>query len=215
MLPGFIDPHTHVVAGAIIDNIMDNVGITRFSTVAAVLDYLKSKVATTPAGEWILARNFDPSRQAGPDALTFAELDGVSRDVPVFVLNASGHLAYGNRKPSVPPSRQAIRHGQSRKGPWHMAPWEKHRHGNWVNERLVCRARANLAEESLVASCSPSSNRVVRTRTLHGVGRAVRNDRPYPIIWHVTGTAAIRERARRMKGHLFSEFHIHAASRQE
>jgi len=98
MLPGFIDPHTHVVAGAIVDSIMDNVGMTRFSTAASVLDYMKSKVATTPPGEWILARNFDPSLQAGPDALTFAELDDVSRDVPVFVLNASGHLAYANRK---------------------------------------------------------------------------------------------------------------------
>jgi predicted amidohydrolase YtcJ len=98
MLPGFIDPHTHVVAGAIVDNIMDNVGITRFGTVAAVLGHLKSKAAKTPPGEWILARNFDPSLQTGPNALTFAELDGVSRDVPVFVLNASGHLAYANRK---------------------------------------------------------------------------------------------------------------------
>jgi hypothetical protein len=98
MLPGFIDPHTHVVAGASVDDIMDNVGMTRFRTTAAVLDYLKSKVAKTPPGEWILARNFDPSLQAGPPALTFAELDGVSRDVPVFVLNASGHLAYANRR---------------------------------------------------------------------------------------------------------------------
>jgi predicted amidohydrolase YtcJ len=98
MLPGFIDPHTHVVTGALVDSIMDNVGMTRFSTTAAVLDHLKSMVATTPPGEWILARNFDPALQAGPDALTFAELDDVSREIPVFVLNASGHLAYANRK---------------------------------------------------------------------------------------------------------------------
>jgi predicted amidohydrolase YtcJ len=43
-------------------------------------------------------RNFDPALQTGPDALTFAELDDVSREIPVFVLNASGHLAYANRK---------------------------------------------------------------------------------------------------------------------
>lgn len=98
MLPGFIDPHTHVVAGATVDAVMENVGVTRFSTTAAVLDHLKSKVANTPPGEWIMGRNFDPSLQAGPQALTFAELDQVSRDIPVFVLNASGHLAYANRK---------------------------------------------------------------------------------------------------------------------
>jgi len=40
-----------------------------------------------------LARNSDPALQTGPDALTFAELDEVSRGIPVFVLNASGSRA--------------------------------------------------------------------------------------------------------------------------
>jgi predicted amidohydrolase YtcJ len=30
MLPGFIDPHTHVVSGAAVDSIMTNVGMSRF-----------------------------------------------------------------------------------------------------------------------------------------------------------------------------------------
>lgn len=98
MLPGFIDPHTHVVAGAAVDGIMDNVGVSRFATTAEVLRHLSSRVADTPKGEWILARSFDPSLQTGPDALTFAELDKVSTEIPVFVMNASGHLAYANRK---------------------------------------------------------------------------------------------------------------------
>ena len=98
MLPGFIDPHTHVVSGAAVDSIMTNVGMSRFGTAAEVLDHLRSMVPQTPEGEWILARNFDPSLQDGPDALTFADLDAVSKDVPVFVMNASGHLAYANRK---------------------------------------------------------------------------------------------------------------------
>lgn len=98
MLPGFIDPHTHVVAGALADSVMENVGMTRFATTAEVLAHLKARAATTRAGEWVMARNFDPALQTGPDALTFAELDDVSRDVPVFVMNASGHLAYANRR---------------------------------------------------------------------------------------------------------------------
>ena len=98
MLPGFVDPHTHVVVGAMVDSIMDYVGVARFTTTRDVLDYLSAKAAATPAGEWVLARNFDPSVQAGPDALTFAELDAVSTEVPVFVLNASGHLAYANSR---------------------------------------------------------------------------------------------------------------------
>ncbi|WP_101341840.1 amidohydrolase [Cereibacter azotoformans] len=98
MLPGFIEPHTHVVSGAAVGGIMTNVGISRFGTAAEILDHLRSLVPGTPPGEWILARNFDPALQEGPEALTFAELDAVSTEVPVFVMNASGHLAYANRK---------------------------------------------------------------------------------------------------------------------
>jgi predicted amidohydrolase YtcJ len=98
LLPGFIDPHTHVVSGSAVDSNMTNVGMSRFGTAAEVIDHLRSLVPETAAGEWILARNVDPALQDGPDALTFAELDAVSTEVPVFVLNASGHLAYANRK---------------------------------------------------------------------------------------------------------------------
>lgn len=124
MMPGFIDPHTHVVSGSAVDSIMTNVGMAQFRTTAEVLDHLRSLVLQTPAGEWILARNFDPALQEGPDALTFAELDAVSTEVPVFVLNASGHLAYANRKAfeaaaipqdvADPPGAKFVRDGEGR-----------------------------------------------------------------------------------------------------
>jgi hypothetical protein len=98
MLPGFVEPHAHVVAGAVVDSLMDYVGMTRFATTAQVLEHLKAKAAGTPPGEWVMARNFDPALQAGPEAIGFTELDAVSKHHPVFVLNASGHLAYANRK---------------------------------------------------------------------------------------------------------------------
>ena len=98
MLPGFIDPHTHVVAGSVVDAIMEYVGMARFATAAEVLDHLRTMANDKPAGEWIVARNFDPAVQTGPDALTFAELDSVSTEHPIFVFNASGHLAYANSK---------------------------------------------------------------------------------------------------------------------
>jgi predicted amidohydrolase YtcJ len=98
VLPGFVDPHVHAVTGALIAELMEYVGGARFATTAEVLDSLRQRAASAPAGAWILARNFDPSVQSGPTALTFAELDAVSAEHPVFVLNASGHLAYANRK---------------------------------------------------------------------------------------------------------------------
>jgi predicted amidohydrolase YtcJ len=98
MLPGFIDPHTHVVAGSVVDSTMEYVGMARFGTVDEVLDHLTTMAKNKPEGEWVVVRNFDPSIQDGPDALTFAELDKVSTKHPVFVFNASGHLAYANSK---------------------------------------------------------------------------------------------------------------------
>ena len=98
MLPGFIDPHAHVIAGASVNYLMDNVGMSRFSNTKEVLSYLKEKTKDAQVGEWIAARNWDPSVQDGPSALTFTELDAISTEHPVFIVNASGHLAYANSK---------------------------------------------------------------------------------------------------------------------
>lgn len=98
VLPGFIDAHTHVVAGSIVDSLMDYVGMARFQTAEQVLNHIAERAAATPAGEWLAFRNYDPAVQAGPDALTFAELDAVSTAHPILVMNASGHIAYANSK---------------------------------------------------------------------------------------------------------------------
>ncbi|MBA55487.1 MAG: amidohydrolase [Pseudomonadales bacterium] len=98
VLPGFIDPHSHVVAGSVVDAIMDYVGMAIYGTVDEVLAHIAARVAQEPAGEWLVFRNFDPAVQEGLDALTFAELDALSTDHPIFVMNASGHIAYANSK---------------------------------------------------------------------------------------------------------------------
>lgn len=98
VLPGFVDAHTHVLAGSVVDATMDYVGMARYGTVAEVLDHISARAAETPAGEWMVFRNFDPAVQEGADALTFRELDAVSSEHPIFVLNASGHLGYANSK---------------------------------------------------------------------------------------------------------------------
>jgi len=98
MLPGFIDAHTHVVAGSVVDAVMEYVGMARFGTAAEVLAHIAARAKAAPAGEWLVFRNFDPAVQDGPGALTFNELDAISTEHPIFVLNASGHLAYANSK---------------------------------------------------------------------------------------------------------------------
>jgi len=98
VLPGFVDPHTHVVAGSVVDSVMEYVGMARFGTVDEVLKHLQLMANDKAPGEWIVVRNFDPAVQDGPEALTFKELDAVSKQHPIFVFNASGHLAYANSK---------------------------------------------------------------------------------------------------------------------
>ncbi|UCG85445.1 MAG: amidohydrolase, partial [Gemmatimonadota bacterium] len=98
VLPGFVEAHTHPVVGAVLDELTTYVGMARFSTAGEVLEELRAEAATKAPGEWIMARNFDPAIQEGPEELTFADLDSVSTAHPIFVLNASGHLAYANSK---------------------------------------------------------------------------------------------------------------------
>ncbi|THB70962.1 MAG: amidohydrolase [Desulfobulbaceae bacterium] len=98
MLPGFVDPHAHVVTFAPVTYVMENIGMTKFRTTAEALAHLKEIAAQKNKGEWILASQWDPSVQEGVSALTLKELDAISTDHPIFVLNASGHLAYVNSK---------------------------------------------------------------------------------------------------------------------
>lgn len=98
MLPGFIDAHSHAISGALANNLMDYIGMARFKTTEQVLEYLSQKAKDTPDGEWITGRNWDPAVQDGPEELTVKILDSISTRHPIFLLNASGHLAYANSK---------------------------------------------------------------------------------------------------------------------
>lgn len=93
ILPGFIEPHAHLLPTAMLDTMVD-VGPFRFDTVDEVLDHLRANVPAD--GNWLRARQFDPSLQAGPEDLTTDQLDSVSDTTPVIVLNASGHFGYAN-----------------------------------------------------------------------------------------------------------------------
>ena len=96
VLPGFIEPHAHVLPTALFGGWTD-LGPLRFASVEAALGRLVEVAAAhRPDDGWILARQFDPSLQSGPDELTTDLLDQISADVPVAVLNASLHFAYVN-----------------------------------------------------------------------------------------------------------------------
>ena len=97
VLPGFIEPHMHLPPLALLDD-FENIGPFRFSSIEGAIAHLAGVAEETPEGDWVLGRQFDPSLQEGPDALTRQMLDRASTTHPVFVYNASLHLAYCNTR---------------------------------------------------------------------------------------------------------------------
>ena len=96
LLPGFIEPHMHFALMAGLGHLQD-IGPFRKATFDDALDALR-EIRDSNADGWVMARQFDPILLEPPRDLTTRELDKVIPDRPVFVLNASGHIAYVNSK---------------------------------------------------------------------------------------------------------------------
>jgi predicted amidohydrolase YtcJ len=93
LMPGFIDPHTHVMLNALI-NVFVDVSPFKYKTISEVLQVLKDNVSKGS----VLAWGYDPSLMTDPGELNFKTLDAISTAVPILVINKSGHIAYGNHK---------------------------------------------------------------------------------------------------------------------
>lgn len=93
LLPGFINPHTHITLDAIVSASTD-VSPFKYKTIKEVIEVLKEAVKKGP----VLAWGYDPSLMSDPGELNFETLDAISKDTPIVVVNKSGHIAYGNRK---------------------------------------------------------------------------------------------------------------------
>lgn len=95
VIPGLIEPHAHIWASLLTLNWADVSPVT-CPTFDAAVAAVKYAAAASPAGRYVLAKMFDPSRYPGEPALTRDILDRVAPDKPVIVLNASMHFAYAN-----------------------------------------------------------------------------------------------------------------------
>lgn len=93
LMPGFINPHTHVMLNALIADSTD-VSPFKYKTIAEVTQVLKD---ASKKGS-VLAFGYDPSLMTDPGQLNFKTLDAISTEVPIVVVNKSGHIAYGNHK---------------------------------------------------------------------------------------------------------------------
>ena len=95
ILPGFVEPHVHLVSSALVFSGVDCSPYTN-TTLDAVVTALKAAVAKAPAGQAVVGQLFDPSLMPNQATLTCAVLDQISATVPIVVMNASQHFFYVN-----------------------------------------------------------------------------------------------------------------------
>ena len=95
VLPGFVEPHLHLVSSALV---FDGVDCSPYAnkTLDAVLAALKAAAAEAAPGQAVVGQLFDPSLLPGQPDLTAALLDQISTRVPIVVMNASQHFFYVN-----------------------------------------------------------------------------------------------------------------------
>lgn len=93
LMPGFINPHTHIVLSALIAASID-ISPFKYKTIAEINEVLKEAAKKGS----VLALGYDPSLMNDPGELNFKTLDAISTTVPIVVANKSGHIVYGNHK---------------------------------------------------------------------------------------------------------------------
>lgn len=101
LMPGFVEPHVHIVLTAMVEGLwldLSNFSLP-YDTIETLSEKLRIALKSVPPGGWLAGFGVDPSRTSPFMAeLTLEVLDKVSRDVPIFIINQSGHIAYVNSK---------------------------------------------------------------------------------------------------------------------
>ena len=97
VLPGFIDPHGHIVPVA---QTMMIVMLQDVTSKEELLERLSKELNENPPeeGKWLIGFGYDNTKFEGGLHPTKFDLDTVSTEVPISVSHASGHLACVNSK---------------------------------------------------------------------------------------------------------------------
>ncbi len=93
VVPGFIDAHSHPAAAGYqhlkqVDCALDSI--------VKIQEALRSRVAKTPPGDWVLGFKYDDTKTAEGRFVTREDLDAVSTAHPVLVGHRGGHTVYVN-----------------------------------------------------------------------------------------------------------------------
>lgn len=102
LLPGFIDPHSHLTAVAY-NLLMVNAApspIGECDSVEALIDEFKKGLeeSSLEEGDWLMGMGYDNSAFEDGRQITKLDLDKVSTDIPITCIHASGHCSVFNSK---------------------------------------------------------------------------------------------------------------------
>lgn len=93
LLPGFIDTHGHMVYFG--KNMID-ADLFGAADMPELIARMKKQAEQTPEGAWIVGFGYAARKMKESRHPTIEELDQVSADRPVMVVDSSGHLGAGN-----------------------------------------------------------------------------------------------------------------------
>jgi predicted amidohydrolase YtcJ len=97
VLPGFVEPHVHVLMSALAAHWWLDLTPLALPSKEQVLATVRAGAAAGGRDGWVVGFGYDPARLP-PDypELDAAELDAAAGHVPALVVNQSGHIAYAN-----------------------------------------------------------------------------------------------------------------------
>jgi predicted amidohydrolase YtcJ len=84
VVPGFIDCHNHAPGNVLLyEVIVGNPFLVEFVTIASIVEKLRARLESTPAGTWVEGFFFDDTKVKDNRQLNVHDLDQVSKDHPV------------------------------------------------------------------------------------------------------------------------------------
>jgi predicted amidohydrolase YtcJ len=93
VLPGFIDPHTHIALFGV-DHLRSVA--CDLPSISEIQKAIRDRASRTPKGEWIRGFKYDDTKTAEGRKLTRQDLDQAAPDNPVIVGHRGGHTGYAN-----------------------------------------------------------------------------------------------------------------------
>ncbi len=95
ILPGFIDPHTHMALTISLENMIDLSGFTH-KTNEEVWSHFEQEVSKANDGDWVICKGIDPVLIPEINLPTIQYLDSIAPNNPVFIAAQSLHSYWAN-----------------------------------------------------------------------------------------------------------------------